>query len=289
MHPCPSWGSLNYNSEIHAPQLKLRASLEGIAAISNIKTHNLPGRKEAASTSWRQRNLGRLQLSSFPLECPTALSSLLPEGLFQGPHHFSLPLQRILLSRASWKLTFSSKCLIRYLQHKNDEGPRGPQSPSHGSRNREPDFCSCGRSPGETCSQGRRRKGHTVHGLPFPWASSPGLLSVPLFSTAHPEGFPLWPLDGTMQDTLAPSIHLSPAFRVHTVSALHGGGVLRPCWAAWTPLQQDPLFPGPVSASLGTCSQFCPKPPPPHPMASLPHWDGLVMPVSLKVPSSCSS
>lgn len=42
--------------------------------------------------------------SSFPLPCemPRTVGSLL-----QGPHHFSVPLQRILLSRASWKLTFS--------------------------------------------------------------------------------------------------------------------------------------------------------------------------------------
>lgn len=74
-----------------------------------------------------------------------------------------------------------------------------------------------------------------------------------------------WP----MRDTLTPSIYPSPALRVHTVPAFHGGGILWPCRAAWTPLQQDPLLPGPVSASSGTCSQFCPAPPiaqPHHPI-----------------------
>ncbi|XP_029793686.1 speedy protein E4A-like isoform X4 [Suricata suricatta] len=37
--------------------------------------------------------------------------------------------KRIPSSRASWKLTFSSKCLIKYLQPQNEEGPRGLQSP----------------------------------------------------------------------------------------------------------------------------------------------------------------
>ena len=38
---------------------------------------------------------------------------------------------------------------------------------------------------------------------------------------------------------------------LHAVPAVHGGGLLRPCRAARSPLQQDPLLPGPVSTARG--------------------------------------
>lgn len=65
---------------------------------------------------------------------------------------------------------------------------------------------------------------------------------------------------------LTPSLPSSPGCPatgpcLRTVPALHGGGVLWPRWAARSPLQQDPLLPGPVSTSSGTCFHFCPSPP----------------------------
>lgn len=52
--------------------------------------------------------------------------------------------------------------------------------------------------------------------------------------------------------TLGTPPSVLPHSAVPTVPAVHGGGVLWPCRAARTSLQQDPLLPGPVSASLET-------------------------------------
>ncbi|XP_029793683.1 uncharacterized protein LOC115290093 isoform X2 [Suricata suricatta] len=125
--------------------------------------------------------------------------------------------QRIPSSRASWKLTFSSKCLIKYLQPQNEEGPRGLQSPQPHEARTEPDFCP-GRSPGETCSQCQRREGHAACSLPCPLESPVGL---PVSSPPHakdpqqstpPQSFPLWPLDGV--GPMAPAGHSHPCTRL---------------------------------------------------------------------------
>lgn len=60
---------------------------------------------------------------------------------------------------------------------------------------------------------------------------------------------------------------------VPTVPAVHGGGVLRPCWAAWTPLQQGALLPGSVSTSPGQRS-----------LAQVPEWHVSCHPMSKAQP-----
>lgn len=48
-----------------------------------------------------------------------------------------------------------------------------------------------------------------------------------------------------------PALAPAPPPCLHAVPAVHGGGVLRPRGAARSPLQQDPLLPGPVSTARG--------------------------------------
>lgn len=107
----------------------------------------------------------------------------------------------------------------------NDEGLRGLQAPDDGGlvQSRIPAWA-----------------GVSLERPAFGAISSPGLPS------AHPNP----PSEGP--ETLGSPPSVLPHSAVPTVPAVHGGGVLWPCRAARASLQQDPLLPGPVSASLET-------------------------------------
>ena len=122
------------------------------------------------------------------------------------------------------------------------------------------------RSPGETrpwCQKGRKDTLPVPRPLGISSLASRQLISAcqrAMRPLARPTlgGFPTWPLDGggargPLRTLALPSTpgHPSPALCLHAVPALHGGGVLRACRAAWSPLQQDPLLPGPVSNARG--------------------------------------
>lgn len=150
---------------------------------------------------------GQEALIPMPSGMPHSPCSLLPAGLLE-PSSLYLPLQRIPLSRASWKLTFSSKCLTRYWQHKmmKDGGVCSHQP--MGGRYRVRSLPGRG-IPGKTCF----------------WCH---LFPRPSLSSSQPPVRGPWTL-GTPPSVLSHSA-------VPTVPAVHGGGVLWPCRAAWTSL-----------------------------------------------------